>query len=575
MTLSGYGGKALRIDLTTGEIKKEPLDKDLAGNYIGGFGMAQKLAYDFLPAGLDPWAPEAPIIICPGFLNGTLAPSSSKVSMTTKDPASNTISTWFGSLHFGTRLRWAGYDNVVITGKASRPVYLKIIDDEVEICNAGDLWGKTDMFETVDVLKERHGNTCSVATIGPAGENMVKISMVFIDKGTTWGRAAGSTWASKNLKAIVVDGTRGIKVANIEKFMRIIDKTFTMAMKDPNRNNWKYNALYFIWPLWENAGYLSTKNWRETAPKNMIMGPLGAEEYKKRRAAIFGCPACVAPDKAVMEIKEGEDKGLLAPISTPIDPAMAFGARLNIDKMDDFVKLTDMSNRAGIDAMTFTAMVGWVIELYEKGILTKEDTGGLELKGGYEVTRKLLEMSIKNEGFGAIIASGFTDAEKKIGKGSEKYAYEVKGTEPDFDARGSLGLETFTSQVNTRPARDLPIGGLTVATGRKPEFFKKVISRTGYIPEEKIEQIFTQEGFDLPRLSAHYEYWGCILDMMGICFRMQSSSLWNVRTLAELYSAATGINKTPEELLHDAERAVNLVKFLNAREGFNRKDDRF
>ena len=575
MGLSGYGGKELRINLTSGEIIKQPLDKELAEKYIGGFAMAQKLAYDFLPADTDPLAPEAPIIICPGFLNGTLAPSSPKVSMTTKDPASDTVSTWFGSLHFGARLKWAGYDNVVITGKASKPAYIKIIDDEVKICDAADLWGRTDMHETVDVLKDRHGQTCSVAAIGPASENMVKISMVFIDKSTTWGRAAGLTWASKNLKAIVVDGTKGVKEANPERFMETVDSIVTRAMKDPHRNNWKYKALYFIWPLWEEAGYLSHKNWRETSLKEMVLGALGTKEYEKRRHTVFGCTTCVAPDKSVLETIGGENKGLLVPLSTSIDPAMALGSRLTIERMDDVLELWDMANKAGIDAMTFSGMASWLIELYERGIITKKDTDGLELKEGYEVAKKLLEQTVKNEGIGALIASGFLDAEEKIGKDSIKYAYEVKGTEPDFDARGSLGVETFSSQVNVRPSRDLPIGGMMVAKGRNPAFFKKVVSGTGYVPQDRIEHILTTEDVDLPRLTAHYENWGCILDTMGICFRMPSSSLWNVSTVAELITAGIGIEITPEQVLEVAERAVNLSKFLNAREGFTRKDDSF
>ena len=575
MKFSGYGGNALRINLTTGEISKEPLDEELAEKYIGGFGMTQKLALDFMPARVDPWAPEAPIIISPGFLNGTLSPSAPKVSMTTKCPASNTISTWFGSLGFGSKLKCAGYDNVVITGKAPKPVYLKIIDDDVELCDASDLWGKKDVYETVDVLKERHGKECSVASIGLAGENLVRISMVLIDKGTTWGRAAGSTFGSKNLKAIVVDGTKGVELADTKRFMRIVDGLIERGLRDPNRDNWKRMALYFIWPLWESAGYLTTKNWTETAPKSEMLGPYGQEEYLKSVVSTYGCPGCLAPDKAVVEVTEGEFKGLVAPFSTPIDPAMAFGAHLAVGGLYRAFKLGDVANRFGIDFMTFPAIVGWMIELYQRGILTKEDTGGLELKEGFEVAMTLLEQTAKNEGLGATIALGFKGAEKKIGRGSEKYAYEVKGTEPDFDARGSLGVETFTSQVNMRPARDLPVGGLTVAKGRKPEFFQKIVSRTGYLPAGRVDEILGPEGFDLPRLAAHYEYWATILDIMGICFRMPCSSLYNVGTITELYSAATGIAKSPEELLKDAERAFNLAKALNVREGFTRKDDRF
>jgi aldehyde:ferredoxin oxidoreductase len=575
MTLQGYGGKTLKIDLSTGEIVQGTLDEEIARKYIGGFGMAQKLAYDFLPPKVDPWSPDAPIIICPGLLNGTLSPSAPKVSMVTKDPASNTVSTWFGSLHFGARLKWAGYDSVVIVGKSPQPVYLKIIDDDVELCDAGSLWGAMDIFETTEALKEKHGKTCSVAAIGAAGENMVKISMVFIDKGSTWGRAAGSTWGSKNLKAIVVDGNQGIRIADTARFMKTVDSLVTRGMKDPLRSEWIDKSLNLIAPLWEQVGYVSQKNWRETVPKSVMEGPLSVWEYMKHKVRAYGCPGCLTPDKHVLRLRDDQPEDEMAPISTPIDPAGSFGARLGISNFRECIELQDISDRYGLDEMTFTAMVSWAIELFEKGILTEEDTGGLELKEGYEVTKRLLEQTVRNEGFGAILALGFKGAEEKIGKGSGKYAYEVKGTEPDFDARACFGVETFTSQVNVRPARDLPIGGLTVAQGRQPAFFQKVVKRTGYVPEDRFDQIVTEDGFDLPRLVAHYEYWGYILDSMGICFRMQSSSLWNIEKVAELYLAATGVEKSPKELLKDAERALNLSKFLNVREGFGREDDRF
>ena len=249
--------------------------------------------------------------------------------------------------------------------------------------------------------------------------------------------------------------------------------------------------------------------------------------------------------------------------------------RLGCGNMNNNIKLCDMANRFGVDEQTFTGIVSWMIELYQRGILTKEDTGGLELKEGFEVAKTLLEQTARNEGLGATIALGFKGAEEKIGRGSEKYACEIKGTEPDFDARASFGVETFTSVVNPRPCRDLPVGGLTIAKGREPDFFRKAVGRTGYLSKERFDQVLSTEGFDLPRLTAHYEYWATILDLMGICFRMQNSRLYDVANCAELYSAATGIQKSPEELLKDAERAFNLNKMLNLREGFTRKDDGF
>lgn len=575
MALKGYGGHILKINLTTGEINREPLDQELVEKHVGGWGICTKLMYDHMPVGKDALDPDSPIIIAPGFFNGTLCPGSPKVFMTSKCPASNTISPWVGSLQFGSKLKWAGYDGVVITGRSPKPVYLRIEDDLVEIRDAGDLWGKQDLADTTKILKERHGKDYSVAAIGPAGENLVKIAIMLLDAGTTCGRTMGCTMGAKNLKAIAVNGTKGIKLADTKRFMALVDRLIAKGMKDPNRNNWKKAALYFIWPLWDRAGYLTTKNYNETYPQELTLGPYGTDEFMKRKIGLYGCPSCLAPDKAVIEIKEGEFKGVKSAFSTNIDPALGFGCRLGVGGMDQAMKLGARADRAGLDYLTFPAIVGWMIELYERGILTKEDTGGLELRQGYEVANTLLEQTINNEGLGSIIAEGFLGAERIIGRGSHEFAPHIKGTEPDFDGRASLGLEVFTSAVNVRPCRDLPVGGLTVAKGRKPDFFKKVIPATGYVPRDKVDKLFSPEGFDLPRLTAHYENWAGILDLMGICFRMQVSSLHNVETCAELYSAATGIEKTPEELLKDAERSINLAKFLNVREGYTRKDDRF
>jgi len=575
MALSGYGGKILLVNLTTGEIKTEPLDKEMAEKYIGGWGFCQKLMYDHMPVGKEPLDPENPIVISPGTLCGTLSPSTSKVIWASKDPASGTISSWFGSLHFGTNLKWAGYDGVVITGKAPKPVYLRIKDDEVELVDAQDLWGKTDMVDTPLVIKERLGQDYSVAAIGPAGENLVKISIMFIDGGTSCGRTMGCTMGSKNLKAVAVAGTKGQKLANIKRFMATVDKLITKGMSDPNRNNWKDLGLYFIWPLWINAGYLTRKNYTETAPKEEMLKVYGADEYRKYKVGIYGCPGCLAPDKCVVEINEGPYKGTRSAFSTTFDPAFGFATRLAIGSLDKTLKLGEMADRLGIDYMTFPSMVGWLIDLYEKGIITKEDTGGLELKEGFETPYKLMEQTVKKEGLGAIIAEGFILGAKMLGRGSEKYAHHIKGTEPDFDARASLGVEVFSSLVNVRPSRDLPVGGLTIAKGRKPSFFQKVIPSFGYLPEDKVDELLTEEGFDVPRVTAYYENFAMMLDMLGICFRMPSSSLYNVKTCAELYSAATGIEKTPEEFLKDAERSFNLSRFLNAREGYTRADDRF
>lgn len=568
----GYAGDILLVDVGNGEIKREPLPRGLAEKFIGGWGINASLAYDLIEPGMDAYDPGMPLIFGAGLLTGTLSPGASKSFLTTKDGASGTVVTAVGSLAFGTMLKWAGYDHLIITGKADEPVYLEIEDDNVELHSAVDLWGR-DIMETTDELKKRHGGASSVACIGPAGENLVKISIMFIDYCSTFGRSFGANLGFRKLKAIVIKGTRGIRVADAGRFMKTAKQLADRAMQDPLREKWTTQGLYFTFPMWTSAGYFTYKYGTRVFPEKETFETYGAQHFDRARQKVIGCPSCIAPDKFLMHFNEGEFKGLRMMLSCPIDPAMSFGIRNELGSFDRAFWMFHQANRLGLDAMTLSTLISFATDLFERGIITKEDTDGMALKPGFETTRKLLEMTVEKVGLGGVLAEGFEGLINKFGH--EEEAYQIKGTEPDFDARASLGVEVFGSVVNPRGAHDMPVGGLTVARGRRPEFFRKVVSKIGYVPEEAMQRVFKKEGFDLGRLTAHYENWATILNCLGVCFRMQNSSLYDVRIAAALFSAATGIEKGHEELLRDAERAYNLYKMLNVREGFERKDDSF
>jgi len=233
MEYYGYAGTILYVDLTSGQIRKEPLDIDVARKYLGGAGVNYKLACDLIKPGEDPLSPDSPIIIGVGPLVGTIVPSAGKVQVTVKFPLPASedgrycVSTaTSGSDKFGCMLKNAGYDHVVITGRAKGPVYLKIVDDDVEICDATDLWGRKDIYETTDELNDRHGS-CGVFAIGRAGENLVRFSMAFCDFRRHLGRSGlGAVMGSKNLKAVVVRGTKGIKVKDSRRLMKAANGVF-------------------------------------------------------------------------------------------------------------------------------------------------------------------------------------------------------------------------------------------------------------------------------------------------------------------------------------------------------------
>lgn len=241
----GYSGNILLVNLTNNEIRKQKLDTDLAQQFLGGWGINYRLLYDYLKPHTDPFSPDNPIIIGTGVLSGTLAPASSKCTITMKLPIpTNELENKFivatavgGTRRFGAMLKNAGYDHVIITGRAVKPVYLKIIDDDIEICDAKDLWGKKDVYETTAVLAYRHrGKTGEAGTwvIGKAGENLVLASIALVDGIGSMGRwGAASVLGSKNLKAIVTLGTKGIKIADPKRFMRLIEQKRKEIMSHP------------------------------------------------------------------------------------------------------------------------------------------------------------------------------------------------------------------------------------------------------------------------------------------------------------------------------------------------------
>lgn len=570
----GYAGTILHIDLTTGKTRKEELSLKMARDFIGGWGINAALAYDLIKPGTPALSPEMPVILGAGLLNGTLAPSTPKSFLTTKDPAAGTIATAVGSGYFGSMMKWAGYDHIIIQGKAEKPVYLKIIDDDVEIKDASHLWGK-DINDATDTLRSTIKGNSSVLCIGPAGENQAKIAMALIDKCSTLGRSNGGNLGSKNLKAILIQGNKGIKLHNEKKFLEVVEKLKESALKDPLRDKWIESGLYFVFSTWLKAGFFIHENQTRIYPVEKGEKIFGMQHFLKSRESLLGCPSCLTPDKYVCRIGEAES-GRPCFLSTSLDPVMLFGFKCGIEDFEQALQLHDIANRLGLDELTFGTIFDFCHDLLQRGIITSKDTQGEELKKDFQTIKKLLEITAQRKGFGEVLAQGWIGALKRLNKGREveEEAYHIKGTEPDFDARVSLGVETFGAVTNPRGAHDMPVGGLTIAKGRNVDFFKKVTARMGFTPRLQ-ERIFTDTGFDLGKLTANYENWGILLNCLGICFRMQSSRLYDMQSCVELYSSATGIEATGQTLTQACDRAFNIYRAANMREGFSRKDDRF
>jgi len=570
MEFKGYAGSSLWVDLSTGAIRKEPLDQELVSRFVGGSGFTNKLAYDLIDPGVDPLSPENVVIIGSGALSGTLAPGSTKVMATTKLPINNAIGTPFGG-GFSHLLKCAGYDYVIITGRADRPVYLKIMDDNVSLLDAGDVWGK-DIFETTDLLREKHGAEGSVIAIGQAGENLVKISLALVDKFASLGRGGlGAVFGSKNLKALVVNGTKGVSIADPERFVEVSDSIRQDMLNYPFREEWlKLGLAVELMIFSKTMG--TFKNWAELLTEDE--GTTTLQELLKIFHSGHPCPTCPLNCKVLVRLAEGEYAGLTTPTSEMLHSIQLMG-RYDACDLNKSVKYLDLCNRYGLDLLSLRALTDYAINLYKNGIITRGDTDGQELNWDYTTSINLLEKICRREGLGDLLADGLIPTSKRFGNLAEESLVAIKGQEPFSDPRVHFSGWELTGCVNPRGPYVAPGITPTFSPGRTPEQIARYCRKL-MVPEEVIKRIcYSSTEFNLARLIKIAEDWYSVYSCLGICVRQPVMLNYTPQAAAQLYTSATGIEITPEELHKAGERAWNILKAANVREGFTRKDDKF
>jgi aldehyde:ferredoxin oxidoreductase len=545
MDYPGYAGCILHVDLSSGEKRREPLDPYLVKAFIGGYGINNKLAADLIPPDVDPLSPDNAIIIGAGPFAGTIVPGAGKIAVTSRFPLNGAFTTAHGGGAFALMLKTCGYDHVVITGKADKPVYLNILDDDVALCDAMDLWGR-DTFETVDELRTRH-EPCSVIATGQAGENLVKISVACVDKcGTIGTGGLPAIMGSKNLKAIVASqGTRGIEVAHRLKLHRLVDDLIRRMMSWPGRQ-----------PLLENG----------------MMPSFGYEEMHKKTRRVLACPSCPLGEKEVNRLTEGPYAGMVTCMTHFIP--REFGEGSTVDQFNWSMKYTDALNRYGVCMLDFNYLISLMGDLYKQGVITKEDTGGIEIKEDFDTTMKLLQMTAHRHGFGDILADGIVGAAQRIGKGVENYACHIKGRSLLYDPRMTgLGTMEFEPMTTPRGSHVGAAGSPSYSPGRSLDDFARHSQRMG-APDDAVNRIVGPTSFNPGRLSRWSEDWYALFGCLSLCNRAHVNRFYHVRTIAELYSAVTGLELSPNDLMKAAERAWNTAKVINVRAGFGRRDDR-
>ncbi|MEM1514766.1 MAG: aldehyde ferredoxin oxidoreductase family protein [Candidatus Bathyarchaeia archaeon] len=551
-TLFGYAGRILRVNLSTGHIKTEPLKEEMAKKYIGGIGLGIRLWLDNSKPGLDPFSPENPLVLATGPLSGTMAPTGGNGhAFVSKSPQTFGIGEAKSHGVFGSELKRAGYDAVIFEGKSEKPVYVWIDDDSIQIMDAKHLWGKSPQ-ETEDIIKEELGDYyIRVAAIGPAGEKLCRIACIINDKTRAAGRCGlGAVMGSKNLKAIAVRGTKDVSVAKPEEFLEFV-KMLHERMKGPATVKYRTLGTPQNVLVHNSLGCLPTRNFTNAVFE-------GAEkvsgEYLNMRfvTKINSCNSCAMRCEHIAVVPEGPYKGTMARVE--YEPLWAFGPHCGVDRMDAIIKAIDLCNYYGMDAISAGAIVGFAMDCYEHGILTKDDTGGLDLKfGNAEAMIKLTEMIGMREGLGNILAEGVKRAAQIIGKGAENFANHIKGLEmTGYDIRG-LKTAAVGYAVSFRGADHNRHGAYALDIAGKVDRFKFEKGRSKLIME--IEDLYM------------------IIDSLIVCKFSRGIYYKGFEDLARYYTLVTGIEMTAQELIRTGERLSNLARLANVREDLSRKDD--
>jgi aldehyde:ferredoxin oxidoreductase len=426
--LYGYAGKILHVDLNTGKTRTEPLNEKNAQKYVGGIGLGMRLWLDNSKPNVGPLTPENPLILALGPVSGTMFPTGGNGhAFISKSPETGAVGEAVSHGTFGAELKRAGYDAVILTGKAEKPIYLWIDDDSVQLLDAAHLVGKSPS-ETEDAIKEDLGDYyVRVAAIGLAGEKLSRIACIINEKTRAAGRTGlGAVMGSKNLKAIAVRGTHDIQVAKPDEFMDMV-KDFHERMKGPATQ--KYRTLGTVENVLINNKLqcMPTRNYNnahfEDAEKVS-----GEEINEKYVSKIIACNSCPMRCEHEVVVHEGPYKGTMARME--YEALWALGPNCGVSKLDALIKAAELCNYYGMDAQSAGGIVGFVMDCYERGILKQTDLGVAEANfGNAEALIQLLEKIGKREGIGDVLAEGVRIAGEKIGKGAAKLAQHIKGLE--------------------------------------------------------------------------------------------------------------------------------------------------
>lgn len=560
----GYAGKILRIDLTKAMVKVRPTEKRFMMKFLGGRGFNSKRIYDEIPRRVDPLSPQNKLLFATGPLVGTSFPLGARFNVSAKSPQTNVLGDSNAGGHFAAEMKFAGYDQIIIEGRSRRLAYLRVEDQEVQIVDAEHLTGM-DVYETTRTVEKDVGSRrIQTVAVGPAAENGVLFAGIFTNLARPAARTGmGTVMASKNLKAIAMEGTGSIQIASPREFQKITEEiekeTYAHQQYWPRRIMGTTRILMLV----DKLGCLPTRHFTSGTFEHAadVSGERLAREYNVKTRACF---ACIVPCSRFYVIREGEYAGLHGE-GPEYEALSSFTARVGNANLDVALKAVDMANRLGLDAITTAECIAWTMELYEKKELAEKDCDGLNLAwGNREAILALIEKIAMREGFGDILADGVKRAAEKLGKGKE-IALHVKGLEIiQADPRGlkGYGLGYAVASRGGDHLRSEPFIELSDDPQKGIEMFG--------IPEATLRLAHKGKG----KLVHYFENWCAIIDSLEVCKNLaENMNLLPLKRAAEAVEATTGLHFTEEGMFEIGERIVNLERAYLVQEGITRKDD--
>lgn len=561
--MGGYKNRILEVDLSNSSMSITDIPNEDKRRFIGGSGVAAKLFLDRFNYKVDPLSPDNPLIIMNGPLTGTTLPGTSRFAVCGKSPLTDIWGEGTCGGNFGPELKFSGMDGIIFKGVSPTPVYLSIEDDEIEFKDASDLWGM-DNYALTDFLKQRHGKDKSpkILSIGQAGENLVKFAAICNDKGDFIGRTGmGAVMGSKRLKAVVVKGTKKVAVSHPEEYAALRKILITKSREAMVAQSFRSMGTDAGMDLGMMTGDVPIKNWmigEDLELSANLGGPAMTERYLTRNHACSFCPiAC----KRIVKVDNGPFKTEEGP-GPEYETCCTFGTLIMNNDLAGVIKANEWCNRYGMDTISCGATIAFAMEAFEKGLITRKDTDGIDLTwGNMTGVIELLHKIAKQEGIGAVLSEGSRKAAKRIEKEAEEFTVEVKGLEaPMHDPRGfhGMGLAYMTSIRGACHLMHLSLGVEQGITTYPEAGFQE--NYTGQTSEGKAEMVKLCEDLGLP------------FNSLAIC----EFVAWTLSAneLAEMVRVTTGFDFRLKDLLACGERTWLLKRGLGNLMGVSVKDDR-